>query len=34
MHVLTQYQQIHADTDTIPADTCRYLHFILRNFFV
>ena len=25
MHILTWYQQIHADTDTIPRDTCRYM---------
>jgi hypothetical protein len=26
MHILTWYQQIHADPDTIPTDTCRYKH--------
>ena len=26
MHILTWYQQIHADTVTIPTDTCRYMH--------
>lgn len=26
MHILTRYQQIHADTDIIPTDTGTYMH--------
>ena len=29
MHILTRYQQIRADTDLIPTDTCTYMHIMI-----